>query len=209
MALEKNINPFAYSSSDYTDIVKTQALKQAIDKYDFDLILGGARRDEEKSRSKEKVFSFRDQNHQWLPENQRPEFFKLFNAKKKSGETFRVFPLSNWTELDIWQYIEKEKIDVCPLYFSKKRPVIRRAEKYLTVDDHRIPLEQNEIIYELNIRFRTLGCYPLTAGILSEAKTVPAIIDELKHNKYSERQGRLIDSDSTYSIGKKKTEGYF
>ena len=208
-AIEKNVNPFTLSSSVYTDIVKTQALKKAIDQYQFDLILGGARRDEEKSRSKEKIFSFREKKHLWNPENQRPEFFNLFNTRKKTDETFRVFPLSNWTELDIWQYIEKEKIDVCPLYFSKKRPVVIRDEKYLMVDDERLPINKNEKIEHLNIRFRTLGCYPLTAGVLSQATTVSDIIYELKNNKYSERQGRLIDSDVAYSMEKKKTEGYF
>ncbi len=203
------MNPFNFSSDIYTDIAKTQALKQAIDKYEFDFVIGGARRDEEKSRSKERIFSFRDAKHSWNPKKQRPELWDLFNTEKNNYESFRIFPLSNWTELDVWQYIKKENIDVVPLYFSKIRPVAIRDQKIIMVDDDRFKLQANEKIKNMNIRFRTLGCYPLTAAISSTAETVSEIIDELVQSNYSEREGRLIDSDAPCSMEKKKVEGYF
>ncbi len=205
----KNINPFDFTSEIYTDVAKTQALKQAIDQHEFDFIIGGARRDEEKSRSKERIFSFRDAKHIWNPKYQRPELWNLFNTEKNNHESFRVFPLSNWTELDIWRYIEQERVDVVPLYFSKQRPVVVRDQKFIMVDDGRLKLKPDEKIEYMNIRFRTLGCYPLTAAISSTAITVSEIINELAHSHYSERQGRLIDSDIQNSMEKKKIEGYF
>ncbi len=203
------MNPFNFSSDIYTDIAKTQALKQAIDKYEFDFVIGGARRDEEKSRSKERIFSFRDVKHSWNPKKQRPELWDLFNTEKNKYESFRVFPLSNWTELDVWHYIKQENIDVVPLYFSKTRPVVMRDQKIIMVDDDRFKLQANEKVINMSIRFRTLGCYPLTAAIRSTAATVSEIIDELVQSNYSEREGRLIDSDAPCSMEKKKVEGYF
>ncbi len=210
---EAYINPFDHGSSHYTNVMKTDALKQALDKYGFDAAFGGARRDEERSRAKERVFSFRDERHQWDPKNQRPELWRLYNAKKQQGESIRVFPISNWTELDIWQYIHLEDIPIVPLYYADKRPVVRRgpkgAETLIMVDDERIPLEPGEVPEEKVVRFRTLGCYPLTGGIESDANTVPQIIQEMLLTKYSERQGRLIDSDEEGSMEKKKQDGYF
>lgn len=204
-----NINPFEHGSSYYTDIMKTQALKQALDKYNFDAALGGARRDEEKSRAKERVFSFRDSNHRWDPKNQRPELWSNYNAQKNEGESIRVFPLSNWTEIDVWQYIYKENIDVVPLYFAKERPVVERDGNLIMVDDDRFMLKENENPVMKKVRFRTLGCYPLTGAIESEADTLPSIIQEMLLATTSERQGRVIDFDNSASMEKKKQEGYF
>jgi sulfate adenylyltransferase subunit 2 len=189
--------------------MKTEALKQALDRYGFDAAFGGARRDEEKSRAKERIFSFRSRNHSWDPRNQRPELWNLFNTRINPGESIRIFPLSNWTELDIWQYILSENIPVVPLYFAKKRPVVRRSGTWIMVDDARLPLEAGESPEVRLIRFRTLGCYPLTGAIESEADTLEAIVAEMKTARLSERQGRLIDSDETASMEKKKREGYF
>ena len=207
--IKSNVNPFDYGSSVHTDIMKTQGLKQALDKYEFDAAFGGARRDEEKSRAKERIFSFRTSSHQWDPKNQRPELWNLFNAKVNKSESIRVFPLSNWTELDIWQYIYQEQIPIVPLYFAKKRPVIMRDGMILMVDDHRLNLQLNEKIELKKIRFRTLGCYPLTGAIESDADTLESIVLELLQSKTSERQGRAIDADSDNSMEKKKLEGYF
>tara|TARA_R110002124_G_scaffold233406_1_gene398765 strand:+ start:146079 stop:146978 length:900 start_codon:yes stop_codon:yes gene_type:complete len=204
----KNINPFDHASN-YTDIMKTAALRQALDTHGFDAAFGGARRDEEKSRAKERIFSFRDKNHHWDPKNQRPEPWNLYNTRKNKGESIRVFPLSNWTEQDIWDYIAAENIDIVPLYLAKKRPVIERDGMIVMVDDERIPLLKGEEPQMRSVRFRTLGCYPLTGAVLSEADTLPAIIDEMKHAKVSERQGRAIDKDSNASMEQKKREGYF
>jgi sulfate adenylyltransferase subunit 2 len=204
----KNINPFDHASN-YTDIMKTAALRQALDTHGFDAAFGGARRDEEKSRAKERIFSFRDKNHHWDPKNQRPEPWTLYNTRKNKGESIRVFPLSNWTEQDIWDYIAAENIDIVPLYLAKKRPVIERDGMIIMVDDERIPLLKGEEPQMRSVRFRTLGCYPLTGAVLSEADTLPAIIDEMKHAKVSERQGRAIDKDSNASMEQKKREGYF
>jgi sulfate adenylyltransferase subunit 2 len=204
----QNINPFDHASN-YTDIMKTAALRQALDAHGFDAAFGGARRDEEKSRAKERIFSFRDKNHHWDPKNQRPEPWNLYNTRKSKGESIRVFPLSNWTEQDIWDYIEAEKIDIVPLYLAKKRPVVERDGMIIMVDDDRIPLLKGEEPQMRSVRFRTLGCYPLTGAVLSEADTIPAIIDEMKHAKVSERQGRAIDKDSNASMEQKKREGYF
>ena len=207
-AQEKGINPFDHGSA-YTDIMKTQALKQALDKYGFDAAFGGARRDEEKSRAKERVFSFRSINHRWDPKNQRPELWRLYNAKKAKGESIRVFPISNWTELDIWQYIHLEDIPIVPLYFSAPRPTVERDGLILMVDDERFPLKEGEQPQMRSIRFRTLGCYPLTGAIESEAKTLPEVIQEMLLTTTSERQGRAIDHDQAASMEKKKQEGYF
>lgn len=207
--LKKNINPFTHGSSHHTHVMKTLALKQALDKYQFDCAIGGARRDEEKSRAKERIFSFRNSQHGWDPKNQRPEPWHLFNSKKKPGESIRVFPLSNWTELDIWEYIEHEDIDIVPLYFSALRPVVMRNGAWIMVNDKRLPLEKGENPTLKQVRFRTLGCYPLTGAIESTAFNVSDIINELKKSKYSERQGRFIDSDEQSSMEKKKEEGYF
>jgi len=207
--VKKNVNPFSYGSAKYTDIMKTQALKMALNHYNFDMIIGGARRDEEKSRAKERIFSLRTKGHIWNPKNQRPELWNLFNINKNDNETFRVFPLSNWTEMDIWQYIFNEKIKIPKLYFSKKRKVIIKNGSILMVDDNRIPIEKNEKIIEKEVRFRTLGCYPLTAAIESKAKNVREILIEMKNTKFSERNGRLIDFDNQGSMEKKKKEGYF
>ncbi len=208
-AIEKNINPFDHGSALHTDITKTEGLKQALDKYQFDLVFGGARRDEEKSRAKERIFSFRSQTHRWDPKNQRPELWNLYNARKRKGENIRVFPLSNWTELDVWQYIYREQIPIVPLYFARERPVIRRDGMLLMVDDARTPLRPEDQIQRLKVRFRTLGCYPLTGAIESTAETLPEIILELLQTRTSERQGRAIDLDASGSMERKKQEGYF
>ncbi|HZX26724.1 MAG TPA: sulfate adenylyltransferase subunit CysD [Telluria sp.] len=208
-AIAKDINPFDHGSALHTDITKTEGLKQALDKYQFDVVFGGARRDEEKSRAKERIFSFRTKNHRWDPKNQRPELWDLFNARKNRGESIRVFPLSNWTELDIWQYIHQENIPVVPLYFAKVRPVVERDGMLLMVDDERFRLLPGENISERLVRFRTLGCYPLTGAVESPAASVPEIILELVSARSSERQGRAIDSDAAASMEKKKQEGYF
>ncbi|KZM49516.1 sulfate adenylyltransferase subunit 2 [Labrenzia sp. OB1] len=207
--LEKNISPFDHGSSVHTRIMKTEALKQALDKYGFDAAFGGARRDEEKSRAKERVFSFRNANHGWDPKNQRPELWNLYNARVAKGESIRAFPLSNWTELDIWQYILTEDIPMVPLYFAAPRPVVERDGMLIMVDDERMKLQAGETIEEKMVRFRTLGCYPLTGAIESEADTLPAIVREMLIARTSERQGRLIDKDESASMEKKKREGYF
>tara|TARA_R100001440_G_scaffold10656_7_gene19436 strand:- start:4059 stop:4991 length:933 start_codon:yes stop_codon:yes gene_type:complete len=207
--VEKGIGPFSHGSALHTDVMKTQALKQALNKYQFDAAFGGARRDEEKSRAKERVYSFRDKNHRWDPKNQRPELWNIFNGKANKGESIRVFPLSNWTELDIWQYIYLENIDIPSLYFAKERPVVKRDGTLIMVDDDRMPLEQDEKPEMKMVRFRTLGCYPLTGAIESEAETLPEIIQEMLLTTTSERQGRVIDRDSAGSMEKKKKEGYF
>ncbi|HZR01552.1 MAG TPA: sulfate adenylyltransferase subunit CysD [Burkholderiales bacterium] len=208
-AQARGINPFTHGSALHTDIWKTQGLKQALDKYRFDCAFGGARRDEEKSRAKERIFSFRSAQHRWDPKMQRPELWRLYNARKNKGESMRVFPLSNWTELDVWQYIHLENIPIVPLYFAKPRPVVRRDGTLIMVDDERMPLEPGEAPMMKSVRFRTLGCYPLTGAIESEAATLPAIIQEMLLAKTSERQGRVIDHDATGSMEKKKQEGYF
>ncbi|MDE2623465.1 MAG: sulfate adenylyltransferase subunit CysD [Betaproteobacteria bacterium] len=208
-AIARNINPFDHGSALHTDITKTEGLKQALDHYRFDMVFGGARRDEEKSRAKERVFSFRSPTHRWDPKAQRPELWALYNTKKSPGESIRVFPLSNWTELDVWQYIHHEQIPVVPLYFAKKRPVVERDGLLLMVDDERFRLLPGEAIQEKTVRFRTLGCYPLSGAIESNATTVPDIILELLNAHSSERQGRAIDHDSSASMEKKKQEGYF
>ncbi|MDB3891607.1 sulfate adenylyltransferase subunit CysD [Alphaproteobacteria bacterium] len=207
--VSKNINPFDHGSALHTDIMKTEALKQALDHHKFDVAFGGARRDEEKSRAKERIFSFRTATHQWNPKNQRPELWNLYNGKKDVGETIRVFPISNWTELDIWQYIYREQIPIVPLYFAAERPVIERGGIIMMVDDDRLPIHPNEQIHLKKIRFRTLGCYPLTGAIESEADDLPSIILELLNSRTSERQGRAIDADASASMEKKKQEGYF
>lgn len=207
--VEKNINPFTHGSKKYTDIMKTDALKQGLNKYKFDAIFGGARRDEERSRAKERVFSFRDKNHRWDPKNQRPELWNIYNCRINKGESIRVFPLSNWTELDIWLYIYLENIPVVPLYFAKKRPVVERDGQLIMVDDERMPLSPKEKPKLELVRFRTLGCYPLTAAIRSKATTLPEIVKEMFLTKTSERQGRLIDFDVAGSMEQKKKEGYF
>lgn len=202
------IDPFE-DSVRHTDLMKTVSLKQALDKYKFDAAFGGARRDEEKSRAKERVFSFRDKNHRWDPKNQRPELWNLYNTKVNKGESIRVFPLSNWTELDVWQYIHLEKIPIVPLYYSAKRPVVWRNDMWIMVDDDRINLQPGEKVEEKMVRFRTLGCYPLTGAVESEADTLPEIIQEMLLTTTSERQGRAIDKDQGASMQKKKEEGYF
>ena len=203
-----NISPFE-NGSKHTDVMKTQGLKQALDKYKFDAAFGGARRDEEKSRAKERVYSFRDEHHRWDPKNQRPELWNIYNGRVNKGESIRVFPLSNWTELDIWQYIYLENIEIPDLYFSKKRPVVERDGMLIMVDDERMTLRDGEKIEEKMVRFRTLGCYPLTGAVESEATTLPEIIQEMLLTTTSERQGRAIDHDSSGSMEKKKREGYF
>ena len=205
----KGINPFTHGSATHTDIMKTEGLKQALNEYKFDAAFGGARRDEEKSRAKERVFSFRTSDHRWDPKNQRPEIWKQYNARKNPGESIRVFPISNWTELDIWQYIHLENIPIVPLYYSKERPVVERDGTLIMVDDERMPLKEGEVPMMKSVRFRTLGCYPLTGAVESEADTLPAIIQEMLLTKTSERQGRMIDHDSAASMEKKKQEGYF
>ncbi|MFN3859262.1 MAG: sulfate adenylyltransferase subunit CysD [Caulobacter sp.] len=208
-AVEKGINPFDHGSALHTDIWKTEGLKQALDKYGFDAAFGGARRDEEKSRAKERVFSFRAAGHRWDPKNQRPELWKLYNARKQPGESIRVFPISNWTELDIWQYIHLENIPIVPLYFSDVRPVVERDGTLIMVDDDRMPLRPGETPMMKSVRFRTLGCYPLTGAVESTAATLPEIIQEMLLTTTSERQGRMIDHDQAASMEKKKQEGYF
>jgi len=208
-AISKDINPFDHGSALHTDITKTEGLKQALDKYKFDVVFGGARRDEEKSRAKERIFSFRSQSHQWDPKKQRPEIWNLYNTRKNQGESIRVFPLSNWTELDIWQYIYQENIPLVPLYFAKERPVVKRNGMLMMVDDARMRLLPGEKIEAQKIRFRTLGCYPLTGAVQSDATSVADILLELLASRSSERQGRAIDSDSSASMEKKKQEGYF
>ncbi|WP_269458643.1 sulfate adenylyltransferase subunit CysD [Sterolibacterium denitrificans] len=207
--LRMNINPFTHGSAIHTDIMKTEGLKQALDKYGFDAAFGGARRDEEKSRAKERVFSFRSAQHRWDPKNQRPELWHLYNARKHKGESIRVFPLSNWTELDIWQYIHLQNIPIVPLYYAKERPVVERDGTLIMVDDERMPLRPGEVPVMRKVRFRTLGCYPLTGAVESQAETLPAIIQEMLLTTTSERQGRVIDHDSAGSMEKKKQEGYF
>ena len=207
--LAMGINPFVHGSAIHTDVMKTQALKQALDKYGFDAAFGGARRDEEKSRAKERIFSFRSVQHRWDPKNQRPELWHLYNMRKHKGESIRVFPLSNWTELDVWQYIYLEKIPVVPLYFAKERPVVERDSTLIMVDDDRMPLRDGEVPMIRKVRFRTLGCYPLTGAIESKADTLTAIIQEMLLARTSERQGRVIDHDAAASMEKKKQEGYF
>jgi sulfate adenylyltransferase subunit 2 len=203
------INPFEHGSQTHTDMWKTQGLKQALDKYGFDAAFGGARRDEEKSRSKERIFSFRSDQHRWDPKNQRPELWNLYNARKHKGESIRVFPLSNWTELDIWQYIYLEDIPIVPLYLAAERPVVERDGTLIMVDDDRFSLRPNEVPQKRMVRFRTLGCYPLSGAIESEATTLTAVIQEMLLARTSERQGRLIDHDTSASMEKKKKEGYF
>ncbi|HEX2129522.1 MAG TPA: sulfate adenylyltransferase subunit CysD [Solirubrobacterales bacterium] len=205
----QNINPFDHGSSYYTHVMKTEALKQALTKYGFDAAFGGARRDEEKSRAKERVFSFRTANHGWDPKNQRPELWNLYNARIAKGESIRVFPLSNWTELDIWQYILAEDIPIVPLYYAARRPVLERDGMLIMKDDERLQLKPGEAIRERMVRFRTLGCYPLTGAIESDATTLPEIVREMLIARTSERSGRLIDHDESASMEKKKREGYF
>jgi len=207
--VDAGIGPFTHGSQKHTDIMKTQALKQALNKYQFDAAFGGARRDEEMSRAKERVYSFRDKNHRWDPKNQRPELWNLYNGEINKGESIRVFPLSNWTELDIWQYIHLNNIDIVPLYYAKPRPVVNYEGIDIMVDDDRIPLEDGQEPEMKTVRFRTLGCYPLTGAVESEATTLPEIIQEMLLTTTSERQGRLIDSDQSGSMEKKKREGYF
>ena len=207
--VNQGISPFKHGSARYTDIMKTEGLKQALDKYKFDAALGGARRDEEKSRAKERIFSFRTNTHRWDPKNQRPELWNLYNARVNPEESIRAFPLSNWTELDIWQYIYLEKIPIVPLYYSAIRPVVERDGMLILVDDERLELLPGEKIEHKSVRFRTLGCYPLTAAVESTAATLPEIIQEMLLTKTSERQGRLIDHDQSGSMEKKKQEGYF
>ena len=205
----QGIGPFTHGSKKHTDVMKTDGLKQALDKHQFDAAFGGARRDEEKSRAKERVYSFRDKNHRWDPKNQRPELWNIYNGKIDKGESIRVFPLSNWTELDIWQYIHLESIPIVPLYFAKERPVVNRDGMLIMVDDERMPIGENETVEMKKVRFRTLGCYPLTGAVESEATTLPEIIQEMLLTTTSERQGRLIDHDQAGSMEQKKREGYF
>ncbi|MBU5613654.1 sulfate adenylyltransferase subunit CysD [Geomonas azotofigens] len=207
--VKKGVSPFTHGSALYTDVMKTEGLKQALDKYKFDAAFGGARRDEEKSRAKERIFSFRSANHRWDPKNQRPELWSLYNTRVKPGESIRVFPLSNWTELDIWQYIHLEEIPIVPLYYAAVRPVVERDGMLIMVDDDRLELKPGEQVEYKSVRFRTLGCYPLTGAVESEADTLPEIIQEMLLTRTSERQGRLIDHDQAGSMEKKKQEGYF
>ena len=207
--LERGINPFSHDSVVYTKVMKTEALKQALSNHGFDAALGGARRDEEKSRAKERVFSFRSSEQRWDPRNQRPELWNIYNTRIALGESVRVFPLSNWTELDVWHYIDREGIPLASLYYAAMRPVVKRAGLHVVVDDDRFPLEPGETPKEMMVRFRTLGCYPLTGAIVSDAATVPEIIMELQRSRISERQGRAIDKDQAGSMEKKKQEGYF
>lgn len=207
--VDAGVSPFASGSAVHTHVMKTEGLKQALDKYQFDAAFGGARRDEEKSRAKERIFSFRSKAHAWDPRNQRPELWNLFNTRIRQGESIRVFPLSNWTELDVWTYVQLEQIPVVPLYFSKERPVVERSGTLLMVDDERMPLEPGEKPQMRRVRFRTLGCYPLTGAIESDATTLDDIVAEMKTAQVSERQGRLIDTDEAASMEKKKREGYF
>jgi len=207
--LEQGVSPVTHGSSLYTDIMKTEALKQALDKYGFDAAFGGARRDEEASRAKERMLSFRTSTHRWDPKNQRPELWNIFNTRVRKGESLRAFPLSNWTELDVWEYIHQEQIPVVPLYFAKERPIVEREGMLVMVDDDRLPLRPEERPVMRSVRFRTLGCYPLTGAIESTACTLPDIIQEMSGSRTSERQGRLIDRDAIGSMEKKKQEGYF
>ncbi|MDF1681295.1 sulfate adenylyltransferase subunit CysD [Ponticaulis sp.] len=207
--IDEGIGPFSHGSALHTDVMKTAALKQALDKYKFDIAFGGARRDEEKSRAKERICSFRTAEHRWDPKNQRPELWNLYNTRIRQGESIRVFPLSNWTELDIWQYIRREGIDIVPLYYSAKRPVVEWEGTQIMVDDDRVPEELRKTAVEKSVRFRTLGCYPLTGAVESEADTLEEIIQEMLLTKSSERQGRVIDRDQSGSMEKKKQEGYF
>jgi len=207
--LAQGINPFTHGSAIHTDVMKTQALKQALDQYGFDAAFGGARRDEEKSRAKERIFSFRSAQHRWDPKSQRPELWRIYNARKHKGESIRIFPMSNWTELDIWQYIYLRDIPIVPLYFSAERPVVERDGTLIMVDDDRMPLYEGERPQLRKVRFRTLGCYPLTGAVESSADTLPAIIQEMLLTTSSERQGRVIDHDQSASMEKKKQEGYF
>lgn len=207
--VDMGVGPFTHGSAKHTDVMKTQSLKQALNKYGFDAAFGGARRDEEKSRAKERVYSFRDKNHRWDPKNQRPELWNIYNGRVDKGESIRVFPLSNWTELDIWQYIHLENIPIVPLYFAAKRPVVERDGVLIMVDDDRMPIGPDDRVEEKMVRFRTLGCYPLTGAVESEATTLPEIIQEMLLTTTSERQGRVIDHDSSGSMEKKKQEGYF
>ena len=207
--IKNNVGPFSHGAAIHTDIMKTEALKQALDKHGFDAAFGGARRDEEKSRAKERVYSFRDKNHRWDPKSQRPELWNIYNGKVDKGESIRVFPLSNWTELDIWQYIHLENIPIVPLYLAKERPVVKRDGTYIMVDDDRMQLEPGEEIENKMVRFRTLGCYPLTGAVESTATTLPEIIQEMLLATTSERQGRVIDYDQAGSMEEKKREGYF
>ncbi|WP_240478829.1 sulfate adenylyltransferase subunit CysD [Thalassospira sp. SN3W] len=207
--VDQGIGPFTHGSSLHTDVMKTQSLKQALNKYKFDAAFGGARRDEEKARAKERVFSFRTETHRWDPKNQRPELWDIYNARINKGESIRAFPISNWTELDIWQYIYLEQIPIVPLYYSAKRPVVERDGMLIMVDDDRMPLNPGEKPEMKSVRFRTLGCYPLTGAVESEAATLPEIIQEMLLTRSSERQGRMIDHDQAGSMEKKKQEGYF
>jgi sulfate adenylyltransferase subunit 2 len=207
--LRAGVNPFTHGSQVHTDVMKTQALKQALERHRFDAAFGGARRDEEKSRAKERVFSLRSAQHRWDPKQQRPELWGLYNTRMRAGESLRVFPLSNWTELDVWQYIQLEQIPIVPLYFAALRPVVERDGALIMVDDARMPLRPNEQPQLRKVRFRTLGCYPLTGAIESEAETLPAIIQEMLLTRTSERQGRVIDHDGAASMERKKQEGYF
>ena len=206
---QEGVGPFTHGSKVHTDLMKTQALLQALSKYKFDAAFGGARRDEEKSRAKERIYSFRDKFHQWDPKNQRPEMWKLYNTKINKGESIRVFPISNWTEKDIWQYIQREKIDIVPLYFAAKRPVVYRDGNIIMVDDDRFPLKEGEVPELKSVRFRTLGCYPLTGGIESTATTLDEIIDETLSSVSSERTSRVIDNEAQGSMERRKREGYF
>ena len=207
--IANNVGPFTHGSAVHTDIMKTQGLKQALNKYKFDAVFGGARRDEEKSRAKERIYSFRDKNHRWDPKNQRPELWNVYNSRVHKGESIRVFPISNWTELDVWQYIYLEGIPIVPLYFAAKRPVVEKDGVKIMVDDERMPIGPDDVVKEEMVRFRTLGCYPLTGAVDSTATTLPEIIQEMLLTKTSERQGRVIDNDSAGSMEKKKIEGYF
>jgi sulfate adenylyltransferase subunit 2 len=207
--LARGINPFTHGSAVHTDVMKTESLKQALDLHAFDLAFGGARRDEERSRAKERVFSFRSAQHRWDPKNQRPELWRLYNARKRRGESVRVFPLSNWTELDVWLYIHAERIPIVPLYLAAERPVVEREGTLIMVDDDRMPLAQGETPTQKRVRFRTLGCYPLTGAIESDATTVESIIAEMLRTRTSERTGRVIDRDQSASMERKKQEGYF
>ncbi len=207
--LAQGVNPFASGSKVHTDVMKTQALRQALDMFRFDAAIGGARRDEEKSRAKERIFSFRDRHHRWDPKNQRPELWNLFNTRISQGESIRVFPMSNWTELDVWLYIWKHGLPVVPLYLAKPRPVVERGGTLIMVDDDRMPLEPSEKPRMVSVRFRTLGCYPLSGAVESEADTLDKVIEEMLRAKTSERQGRLIDHDQSGSMEEKKREGYF
>jgi sulfate adenylyltransferase subunit 2 len=207
--LARGIGPFTHGSAIHTQVMKTEALKQALDRYGFDAAFGGARRDEEKSRAKERIFSFRNEQHRWDPKNQRPELWQLYNARKNKGESIRVFPLSNWTELDIWEYIYLENIPIVPLYFAAERPVVERDGALIMVDDDRMPMKPGETPQMRRVRFRTLGCYPLTGAIDSDADSLPAIIREMLLARTSERQGRVIDRDGGASMEQKKQEGYF